>query len=296
MKGWEALRAFAVANGKPLHPFFEIAAGVVLIIHYMAYLGTNKIRAIGFILMSIATLAIIDSFFPLELWTNIAWAVVAGLGWLVVLHLRQLRDRHFNSWSALAERPFELAVPAVIVIGLLMLAGIAVPRAPVLLEDPYTLWLQARNKEVPAFSGEGGYIGGGDSDGTGSGGLVQVRLRTKRRQDRRRLRIRLFARHDGGHEPEGLLARRDEGDLYRSGMDRPQRHGDDTRVAWRRRIAGGQTYARGDRNERGYADVPYFAQRPASRPVRRGSDRRPCRMAGGERQRQTDMEQGRAGA
>ncbi|MFD2333745.1 DUF4129 domain-containing transglutaminase family protein [Cohnella sp. GCM10020058] len=170
LKGWEALREFAIVNGKPLHPFFEIAAGVVLIIHYMAYLGTNKIRAIGFILMSIATLAIIDSFFPLELWTNIAWAVVAGLGWLVVLHLRQLRERHFDSWSALAERPFELAVPAVIVIGLLMLAGIAVPRAPVLLEDPYTLWLHAQNKEVPAFSGEGGYIGGGaDSSGTGSG-------------------------------------------------------------------------------------------------------------------------------
>lgn len=168
LKGWEALREFAIVNGKPLHPFFEIAAGVVLVIHYMAYLGTNKFRAIGFILMSIATLAIIDSFFPLELWTNIAWAVVAGLGWLVVLHLRQLRDRHFDSWSALAERPFELAVPAIIVIGLLMLAGIAVPRAPVLLEDPYTLWLQAQNKEVPAFSGEGGYIGG-DTDGSGSG-------------------------------------------------------------------------------------------------------------------------------
>ncbi|WP_271749906.1 DUF4129 domain-containing transglutaminase family protein [Cohnella sp. JJ-181] len=168
LKGWEAVRIFAIQNGKPLHPFFEIGAGVVLIIHYMAYLGTNKIRAIGFILMSIATLAIIDSFFPLELWTNIAWAVLAGLGWLVVLHLRQLKERHFDSWSALAERPFELAVPAIIVIGLLMLAGIAVPRAPVLLEDPYTMWLQAQNKEVPAFSGEGGYIAGGDSSDAGS--------------------------------------------------------------------------------------------------------------------------------
>lgn len=169
LKGWEAIREFATLNGKPLHPFFEIGAGVVLIIHYMSYLGTNKIRAIGFILMSIATLAIIDSFFPLELWKNIAWAVVAGLGWLVVLHLRQLKERHFDSWTALAERPFELAVPAIIVIGALMLAGIAVPRAPVLLEDPYTMWLQAQNKEVPAFSGEGGYISGGDSSDAGSG-------------------------------------------------------------------------------------------------------------------------------
>lgn len=169
LKGWEAIREFAVLNGKPLHPFFEIGAGVVLIIHYMAYLGTNKIRAIGFILMSIATLAIIDSFFPLELWKNIAWAVLAGLGWLVILHLRQLKERHFDSWIALAERPFELAVPAIIVIGALMLAGIAVPRAPVLLEDPYTMWLQAQNKEVPAFSGEGGYVSGGDSSDAGSG-------------------------------------------------------------------------------------------------------------------------------
>lgn len=169
LKGWEALRTFAESNGTQLHPYFELAAGVILLIHYMSALGTNKIRAIGFILMSVATMAVIDSFFPLELWMNIAWAVVAGLGWLVVLHLRQLKERHFESWSALAERPFELAVPAVIVIGVLMLAGIAVPRAPVLLTDPYTLWMQAQNKEVPAFSGEGGYVSGGDGSGSGSG-------------------------------------------------------------------------------------------------------------------------------
>lgn len=167
LRGWEALRIFAEGNVRQLHPYFEIAAGVMLLIHYMASLGLNKIRAIGFILMSVATMAIIDSFFPLELWKNIAWVVVAGLGWLVVLHLRQLKERHFDSWSALAERPFDLAVPAVIVIGLLMLAGIAVPRAPVLLTDPYTLWMQAQNREVPAFSGEGGYVS--DSDGSGSG-------------------------------------------------------------------------------------------------------------------------------
>ncbi|MCC3375641.1 transglutaminaseTgpA domain-containing protein [Cohnella sp. REN36] len=166
----EAVRHFLSWHAEQLHPYVEIAACVVLAVHYLSAWGTTRGRAILLLLCSIVVMAGVDSFFPFELWTNIAWTVLAGLGWLVVLHLRQLRDRHYDSWSALAERPLELAIPAVLVIGLLMLAGIAVPRAPVLLEDPYTIWLESQNKEVPAFAGEGGYLSNGSSVSGGPSG------------------------------------------------------------------------------------------------------------------------------
>ncbi|MBB6673932.1 transglutaminase domain-containing protein [Cohnella nanjingensis] len=169
-RAWDEVRRFLTYHVDQFHPYVELAAGVVLAVHYLSVWGTTRARAILLILTAIFVLAGVDSFLPFELWKNIAWTVLAGLGWLVVLHLRQLRERHYDSWDALAERPFELAVPAVLVIGLLMLAGIAVPRAPVLLEDPYTIWMESQNKEVPSFAGEGGYLSNGSSVSGGSSG------------------------------------------------------------------------------------------------------------------------------
>ncbi|MBN2983249.1 transglutaminase domain-containing protein [Cohnella algarum] len=157
-RSWDAIRMFLEWHGKQFHPYVELAAGSLLVAHFMAYVGSNKTRAIVFILTSVAALSVVDSFMPLELWRNIAWTVLAGLGWLFVLHLRTLRERHSDSWNALAERPLTLLVPAIVVIGMLVAIGMAMPRAPALLEDPYTIWLQAQNKEVPSFSGEGGLL------------------------------------------------------------------------------------------------------------------------------------------
>jgi transglutaminase-like putative cysteine protease len=141
-----------------LHPFIELALGAILFVHAVSWLGQKRSAAVTILISSIGVMATIDSFFPLELWKNIAWMVTAGLGWLVVLHLRQLRSRHPESWAALTERPVELAVPAVIVISLLLLSGIFMPRAPALLEDPYTIWSQAHGIEVPSLPGEGGVL------------------------------------------------------------------------------------------------------------------------------------------
>lgn len=145
----------------PLHPFFELAVGMVLIVHVMSGIGRSRSAAIAILITSIGVMATIDSFFPLELWSNIAWTVAAGLGWLVILHLREVRARHPDSWAAMSERPVELALPAVIVISLLLLSGIFMPRAPALLEDPYTIWSEAQGREVRSAAGEGGLLGGG---------------------------------------------------------------------------------------------------------------------------------------
>jgi len=156
LRSGEEIWQFIRWHGEQFHPYYEIAVGTLLTLHALAAFGKTRARAIGILIVSIGTLSAIDSFFPLELWRNIAWTVLAGLGWLVVLHFRDLFERHYDSWRALAERPIGTALPAVIVIGLLLLVGMVMPRAPVLLEDPYTLLMKSQGKEVPVFNGEAG--------------------------------------------------------------------------------------------------------------------------------------------
>ncbi|CAM3999708.1 transglutaminaseTgpA domain-containing protein [Cohnella lubricantis] len=167
---WAYAGPFLKNHGEQLHPYVELAAGAILVTHVIAAWGTSRARTIALIVISVIVLASVDSFYPLELWPHIAVTVLAGLGWLVVIHMRMLRDRHYDSWDALAARPFELIVPAAAVIGLLVLIGVTMPRAPVLLEDPYTLWMEAQNRDVPSSAGEGGYLINGSFLSSGSSG------------------------------------------------------------------------------------------------------------------------------
>jgi transglutaminase-like putative cysteine protease len=155
---WRDVSFFISFHAKQLHPFIEIAIVVFLSVHVLAWLGSRRAGAIFVVVMSIVVMAAVDSFFPLELWHNIAWIVTAGLAWLVVIHLRQLQARHPDSWETLAERPLDIAIPAIVIITLVLLTGIFMPRAPVLLEDPYTLWTVSQGREVPSFAGEGGVV------------------------------------------------------------------------------------------------------------------------------------------
>lgn len=154
-------RLFYESHLASLHPFIELAVGAVLLVHAMSRIGRSRGAMLSILFASIGVMAAIDSFFPFELWHNIAWIVTAGLGWLVVIHMRDLRSRHPDSWSALSERPIEIALPAVIVISILLLSGIFMPRAPALLEDPYTIWSEAQGRDVPSAAGDGGVLSGG---------------------------------------------------------------------------------------------------------------------------------------
>ncbi|WEK53110.1 MAG: transglutaminaseTgpA domain-containing protein [Candidatus Cohnella colombiensis] len=155
-KKWDAIVDFVQVNAEQLHPFFEITVATLCAVHLLSWVGKSRAGAIFIIVSSILMMAVMDSFFPLELWKNIAWIVVTGLTWLVIIHLRQLQARHPDSWEALAERPLDLAIPAVFIIGLILFLGVIMPRAPVILEDPYTLWTEAQGIERVKFNGDGG--------------------------------------------------------------------------------------------------------------------------------------------
>ncbi len=150
--------AFVRLHAEQMHPFFTIALMVLLAARFVVLWATGKRHVLAAVLMVIVLLATVDSFFPFRLWSNVAWTVVIGLVWLVLLHFRYLRDRHYESWASLTERPFELVLPAVVVIGTVVLIGVNMPRAPALLEDPYTLLMRAQGREVPTFNGEAGFL------------------------------------------------------------------------------------------------------------------------------------------
>lgn len=165
---WDDISEFIVFHTEQLHPFIELAVGAIVTVHLLAWLGSRRSGAITVVVLSILVMASVDSFFPLELWHNIAWIVTIGLAWLVILHLRQLQARHPDSWEALAERPLDIAFPAIVIITIVLLTGIFMPRAPVFLEDPYTIWTEAQGRQVPAFGGEGGIQKVGSSGSKGS--------------------------------------------------------------------------------------------------------------------------------
>lgn len=157
-RNWDAVQSFLTYHADQLHPFYELTLGVLLAVHALAWLGRNRTGVIAILMAAIVTMAIVDSYYALKLWHNIAWIVGAGLVWLIVVHLKQLQARHPDSWDHLAERPFDLIVPAGLIIGVVLVIGIIMPRMPVLLEDPYTVFMEAKGHTVPNTAGEGGVL------------------------------------------------------------------------------------------------------------------------------------------
>jgi len=157
-RDWDAVRQFLTYHVDQLHPFYELTLGALLAVHALAWVGRTRAGTISVIMASILTMATVDSYYALSLWHNIAWVVATGLVWLVVVHLRQLQARHPDSWDHLAERPLDLIVPAALIIGGVLVMGIIMPRVPVLLEDPYTILMEAQGHKVANAGGDGGVL------------------------------------------------------------------------------------------------------------------------------------------
>ncbi len=157
-RDWETVQHFLTYHIDQLHPFYELTLGALLAVHALAWVGRNRSGTISVLMASILTMATVDSYYALSLWHNIAWVVATGLVWLVVVHLRQLQARHPDSWDHLAERPLDLVVPAALIIGVVLVMGIIMPRVPVLLEDPYTILMEAQGHKVASAGGDGGVL------------------------------------------------------------------------------------------------------------------------------------------
>ncbi|MHA7963876.1 transglutaminase TgpA family protein [Paenibacillus sp. CAU 1782] len=137
-----------------LHPFIWFGLSLMALQMLLGSWSVTRPRLFGVVGAGILLLTVADSFTPIWLWDNVAVVVFAGLIWLVVNHLASLQRRHPSSWKELLEYPIGLLSPAIIVLSLLMLVGVNMPSLPPLLQDPYTLWKNARGEEVSVFLGD----------------------------------------------------------------------------------------------------------------------------------------------
>ncbi|MCU6709551.1 DUF3488 and transglutaminase-like domain-containing protein [Paenibacillus sp. J5C_2022] len=137
-----------------LHPFIWI--GMALLFGQLVFSAwaVTRPRVFGLIGAALIILTVTDSFTPIWLWDNVALVVCFALLWLVADHLSQLQRKHPDSWSYLMEYPLRLIAPTVIVLSALMIAGLNMPSLAPMLQDPYTLWKNARGESVEVFLGE----------------------------------------------------------------------------------------------------------------------------------------------
>ncbi|MWC27555.1 transglutaminase TgpA family protein [Paenibacillus sp. MMS18-CY102] len=148
----EGLQAWITDNATQLHPFVGIGAlvwGVAVVFQYWA---TTRVRIMATLSVLLLTLMIADSFTPVFLWDQTAWAVFAGLVWLIAEHYYRFQREHPRSWSELLEYPVSFFLPIVSILTAIMFVGVLAPNivpsiAPI-LKDPYTIWVEAHGGTV----------------------------------------------------------------------------------------------------------------------------------------------------
>ncbi|WP_138752032.1 DUF4129 domain-containing transglutaminase family protein [Paenibacillus sinopodophylli] len=155
-ESWQDWIWWIQAHAVQLNPFIWISAALLLLYILFGIWTTTRLRMIGFVGMNILILTIGDSFTPIWLWDEVGMVVFIGLLWLVASHLSRLEREHPNSWRELAEYPLQLIVPIALVLTVLMTAGLNMPSLSPLLQDPYTIWKEAKGEQVQVFLGDKG--------------------------------------------------------------------------------------------------------------------------------------------
>lgn len=139
-----------------LNPFIWISGAMLMLYVLFGIWTITRVRMFGFVGVSILVLTIADSFTPIWLWDEVGMVVFIGLLWLVAGHLSRLKREHPNSWKELIEYPLRLMVPIALVLSILMIVGLNMPSIAPILQDPYTIWKEAKGERVQVFLGDKG--------------------------------------------------------------------------------------------------------------------------------------------
>ncbi|MGO4545672.1 DUF4129 domain-containing transglutaminase family protein [Paenibacillus sp. 2TAB23] len=155
-ESWQDWVWWLQAHAVQLNPFIWISAALLLLYVLFGIWTTTRFRMIGFVGSNILLLTIGDSFTPIWLWDEVGMVVFIGLLWLVASHMARLEREHPASWKELAEYPLQLLLPIAIVLTVLMTVGLNMPSLSPLLQDPYTIWKEAKGEQVQVFLGDKG--------------------------------------------------------------------------------------------------------------------------------------------
>lgn len=149
---WDGL----MYNLNQLQPYFWISLIVWVAYQGMGRWAVSRQQIVTATAMILTVLLVADSFTPLPLWDNIAWAIFIGLIWLVADHFAQFQAKHPDSWNHLRSYPASILVPTLLIIAVVMSSGLFVPSIAPILKDPYTVWMESRGHSVPSFVGDKG--------------------------------------------------------------------------------------------------------------------------------------------
>ncbi|GGA20100.1 transglutaminase TgpA family protein [Paenibacillus physcomitrellae] len=143
---------------------FELAVRVI----------ERRSRILIFLGLNIIAFTIFDSFTPYSLWTETAWVVFAGMGWLVSNHFRRMELNHPRGWKALRRRPLRIVANIAFIFAAVLWIGVSMPTISPVLEDPYTLMQKYWNggnttSAGGASNGEASGKSGSGTSGTTSG-------------------------------------------------------------------------------------------------------------------------------
>ena len=112
------------AQVKQLSPFIWISLGIWAAFHLIVWMRHRRFFIMLIVGSAILSLAIADSLLsPFYLWSEIAWILFIGLGWLVASHFTAYKKQHPDNWEQLLKNPFSLFVPILLIITILIGAG-----------------------------------------------------------------------------------------------------------------------------------------------------------------------------
>ncbi|MDF2937979.1 MAG: hypothetical protein K0Q90_3352 [Paenibacillaceae bacterium] len=134
-----------------LNPYVWFSLGAWAVYIATAWWLRSRWRIGAAVILSVLVFAIRDSFSTLHLWEETAWVIFCGLMLLVISHFAEVKRKNPYGWAYLMEYPATLIATILLLLGITMIPGTAMPTIRPILTDPYTAYLQWKGEEVPAY-------------------------------------------------------------------------------------------------------------------------------------------------
>ncbi|WP_223067201.1 transglutaminase TgpA family protein [Paenibacillus caui] len=145
-----------------LSPYIWFTMAAWAIFELSVRLIDRRSRVLIFVGLNLVAFTILDSFTPYFLWTETAWVVFAGMGWLVTNHFRRMELNHPKGWKALRKSPLRIFGNIVVIFACVLWIGVSMPTVNPVLKDPYSLLKNNWSSE--------GIVSGSSATGSGTSG------------------------------------------------------------------------------------------------------------------------------
>lgn len=134
-----------------LHPYIWFSLGAWAVYWATCWWLKSRWRIGITVILTVLVFAVRDSFSTLHLWQETALVIFCGLILLVISHFAEVKRKNPYGWAYLMEYPATLIATILLLLGITMIPGTAMPTIRPILTDPYTAYKQWKGEEVPAY-------------------------------------------------------------------------------------------------------------------------------------------------